>query len=152
MRHPFTPQISLGATPIQDIQFDISSRHELVPILMALQHLYVNCKVVVDHILSLIAGDISAEINNKRGCTGMSHWENLVLTALRLGCNLNFDQLADLASYHYQIRQMLGLSKWDKKQYKRSTIQDNFSSLSADTIRCINDQIVACGTNWSKIH
>lgn len=150
MRHPFTPQISLGTTPIQDIQFDISSRHELVPILMALQHLYVNCKVVVDHILSLIASDISADINNKRGCTGMSHWENLVLTALRLGCNLNFDQLADLASYHNQIRQMLGLSKWDEKQYKRSTIQDNFSSLSADTIRCINDQIVACGHKLVK--
>ena len=103
MRYPFTPQISLGTIPIQDIQFGIFSRHELVPILMALQHLYVNYKAVLDHILFLIAEDISAEIDNKRGCTGMCHWENLVLTALRLGCNLNFDQLADLASYHQKF-------------------------------------------------
>ena len=150
MRYPFTPQISLGTIPIQDIQFGIFSRHELVPILMALQHLYVNYKAVLDHILFLIAEDISAEIDNKRGCTGMSHWENLVLTALRLGCNLNFDQLADLASYHYKIREMLGLSKWDEKEYKRSTIQDNFSSLSADTIRAIDQQIVACGHELVK--
>jgi hypothetical protein len=57
---------------------------------MALQHLYVNCKAVVDHILSLIAGDISGGIDKKSGCIGMSHWENLVLAALRLGFNLDF--------------------------------------------------------------
>ena len=96
MRYPFAPQICLGATPIEDIEFDLTSRHELVPILMALQHLYVKCKMVMDHILSLIAKDIGT--NTKRGCTGMSYWENLVLCALRLGCNLNYDQLADLAS------------------------------------------------------
>ena len=148
MRHPFAPQISLGATPFEDIQFDLTSRHELVPILMALQHLYVNCKVVMNHILSLIAKDIGT--NTKRGCTGMSYWENLVLCALRLGCNLNYDQLADLSSHHHKIRQILGLSKWDEKQYKRSTIQDNLSSLKAETIRAIDNLIVACGHELVK--
>lgn len=150
MRHSFAPQIPLGGTPIENIQFDLASRHELLPILMALQHLYVNCKAVMNHILSLIAKDINSGINSKRGCTGMSHWENLVLTALRLGCNLNFDQLADLASNHDKIRQMLCLSKWDEKQYKRSTIQDNFSDLKADTIRAIDQLIIACGHELSK--
>jgi hypothetical protein len=150
MRHPFIPQISLGATPIEEIQFDHTSRHELVPILMALQHLYVNCKVVMDHILSLIAEDISSRIDNKRGCIGLSYWENLVLTALRLGCNLNFDQLADLASHHHKVRQILGLSKWDNQEYKRSTLQDNFSGLKADTIRAIDQMVVECGHQLVK--
>ena len=54
MRHSFTPQLPLGATPMAEIEIDYGSRHELVPILMALQHLYLNCSPVVKDILSLI--------------------------------------------------------------------------------------------------
>lgn len=32
------PQMPLGAVPIAEIEFDVFCRHELVPILMALQH------------------------------------------------------------------------------------------------------------------
>lgn len=145
MRHPFTPQLPLGATPMAEIKFDYGSRHELVPILMALQHLYLNCSPVVEDILSLIAGDISPGRDTKRGCIGMSHWENLVLAGLRLGCDLDFDQLADLASNHRKIRQILGLSQWDETPYKRSTLHDNFCRLRAETIRRIDELIVACG-------
>ena len=128
-----------------EIEFDYGSRHELVPILMALQHLYLNCSPVVEDILSLIAGDITPGRDTKRGCIGMSHWENLVLGALRLGCDLDFDQLADLASNHRKIRQILGLSQWDETPYKRSTVHDNFRRLRAETIRRIDELFVACG-------
>lgn len=70
MRYRFTPQVPLGATPIEEIEFDYGCRHELVPILMALQHLYVNCRPVVAEILSLIAKDIGPDQNARRGCIG----------------------------------------------------------------------------------
>ena len=150
MRHRFIVQISLGAVPIKDIEFDLTSRHELVPILVALQHLYVDCKDTLDIILGLIDADMRSSENPNLGCIGMSHWENLVLASLRLGCNLDYDQLADLATNHRKIRQLLGLSKWDDKLYRRSTIHDNLNQLAPDTLLAINDLIVQDGHRISR--
>ena len=91
MRTKFIPQMKLGTRPIAEIQFDVFSRHELVPILMALQHLYVNCPETIAEMLALIEADISRCPNPKLGCKGVSYWEVLVLAALRLGANLDYD-------------------------------------------------------------
>jgi hypothetical protein len=40
IRKTFEPQITFGTVPMSNIKFDIFCRHKLVPILMALQHLY----------------------------------------------------------------------------------------------------------------
>lgn len=146
MRHSYIPQMSLGSKAIDKIQFNIYSRHELVPILMALQYIYVHCSDILEKILKMIAKDIGGSTKNtKRGCVGLSHWENLVLAALRLGCNLNYDQLSDLATNHRKIREMLGITEWSDKDYPRSTIQDNLSQLLPETIDTIKDMIVSCG-------
>lgn len=145
MRHRFIPQMSIGAVGIADIEFNITSRHELVPILMALQHLYVDARPQLDHILELIRSDILQGQRNNRGCTGLSYWEILVLASLRLGCDLDFDQLADLACDHRKVQEMMGRAYWEKKYYGRSTVHDNLSQLSATTIKAISDIIVAVG-------
>ena len=150
MRHRFIIQIPLGAVAIKDIEFDLTSRHELVPILMALQHLYVHRKDTLDIILGLIDADMRSAENPSLGCIGMCHWENLVLASLRLGCNLDYDQLADLATNHRKIRQILGLSHWDDKLYRRSTIHDNLNQLTPDTLHAISDLIVQYGHEISR--
>lgn len=150
MRHRFIIQIPLGAVAIKDIEFDLTSRHELVPILMALKHLYVHSKDTLDLILGLIDADMRCAENPNRGCIGMSHWENLVLASLRLGCNLDYDQLADLATNHRKIRQLLGLSNWDDKLYRRSTIHENLNQLAPDTLQAISDLIVQHGHQISR--
>jgi hypothetical protein len=137
--------MAIGAVPIAEIEFDVFNRHELVPILMALQHLYVNRPQVLEEICTLIKADISGQPKPKLGCQGLSYWEVLVLSALRLGANLDYDQLSDLASWHSQIRQMMGLGVYDQKRYPKSTIHDNVSSLSAATIEKISDLIVGEG-------
>ena len=147
MRHSFLPQLPLGSKPIGKIQFDIYSRHELIPILMALQHIYSHCKDALEKILELIAEDICGAKKTKMGCVGLSHWENLVLTSLRLGCNLNYDQLSDLATNHRKIREMLGITEWNDKKFPRSTIQDNISRLLPETIDTITKMIVLLGHN-----
>ena len=145
MRTKFIPQMAIGALPIGEIEFDVFNRHELVPILMALQHLYVNRPQLLEEICTLIQADIARQPNPKLGCKGLTHWEVLVLSALRLGANLDYDQLSDLAGCHSQIRHMMGLSIYEPKRYPKSTIHDNVSSLSASTIEKISDLIVGEG-------
>lgn len=150
MRHSYKPQMPLGSKAIEKIKFDIHSRHELVPILMALQHIYVHCKDMLEKIIELIAKDIcGSNSSTPKGCVGLSHWENLVLVSLRLGCDLNYDQLSDLATNHRKVREMLGITEWDDKKYPRSTIQDNISQLLPETIETIKDMVVSCGHKLS---
>ena len=75
MRSKFIPQMRLGSVPIAEIKFDVFCRHELIPILMALQHLYVNRPQVLDEICALIEADITAQPSPKLGCTGLTYWE-----------------------------------------------------------------------------
>jgi len=106
--------------PIAEIEFDVFNRHELVPILMALQHVYVNRPQLLEEICTLIQADIARQPNPKLGCKGLTHWEVLVLSALRLGANLDYDQLSDLAGCHSQIRHMMGLSVYEPKRYPKA--------------------------------
>ena len=145
LRFPTTPQQKLGTTKIEDINFDIYSRHELVPILMALQHLYVHCPDQLESILQLVYKDVRPHQNSHLGRIGMNCWESLVLAAVRLGCNMNFDGLADLATNHRKLRQMMMLSDWEEKRYSRSAIHDNFTLLSPETIRAITAIVVEIG-------
>jgi hypothetical protein len=122
-----------------------TSRHELAPTLMALQHLYVHEPERLVQILELIENDISSQRSKKHGAPGLSCWENLVLASLRLGCNLDYDQLSDYATDHRKIQQMMGISNWDVKYYSRSTIHENIRCLSPKTIRAITDIIIEVG-------
>ena len=142
MRTKFIPQMNFGAVPIGEIEFDVFNRHELIPILMALQHLYVKCKPLLEEMLDLIKVDLAKQPKPKRGCKGMGYWEVLVLAGLRLGANLDYDQLSDLANSHSKVREMLGHGPLDPKRYPKSTIHDNLSSLSAATIEQISNLIV----------
>jgi hypothetical protein len=137
--------MSIGSIGISEIEFDIYSRHEIVPILMALQHFYVNQRSSVDEICTLIKDDIIEEQNEKLGCTGLSYWEILVLASVRLGSDLDYDQLQDLADNHQKLRQMLMLGQFDIKRYPRSTIHDNLTKLSAETIEKISQIVVGVG-------
>ena len=148
MRSRFIPQMTIGSVPIADIQFDVFCRHELVPILLALQHLYVNRKQTLEEICELIEQDIVCQQSPKLGCEGLTYWEILVLASLRLGCNLDFDQLSDLSTNHRKIRQMMGLSDYDGKRYPKSTINDNLTTLSAKTIDAISLLIVTEGHDF----
>jgi IS5 family transposase len=145
MRHTFIPQLKLGTVPVENIRFDLSSRHELVSILMGLQYLYMHRKERLNEILRLIDLDLVTSGNPNLGCEGMSCWETLVLVSVRLGCDMDYDELADLATNHRKLQQMLLNSVWEDKAYKRSTINDNIRLLTAGTIRSISDVIVELG-------
>ena len=75
MRKRFDPQLTIGAKNIEDIEFDVFCRHELVPILMAIQHLYVERRQTLFKIWDLIEKDITSPNNSKLGCSGLNYWE-----------------------------------------------------------------------------
>jgi hypothetical protein len=145
MRINYDYQMTFGMVSIKEIEFDIFSRHEITPVLMSLQHLYVHEKDALNEILNFIKKDINSDNSDKHGCCGLNYWEILVLASVRLGCDLDFDALQDLADNHKNLRHMLMVKPYHDKRYPRSTIHDNLSKLNAETIRKIDRTIVDIG-------
>jgi len=145
MRKAFEPQLHLGQTAIDEVTLNTNCRDEIVPILRALQHLY-SQPSVRDAILADVAGDVNGSTSAKRGREGMTYWQILVLAAVRLGCNLDYDKLQDLAENHLCLRQIMGLGGWDDKQsFDHRRIWENVRRISPRTIEKINHRIVAVG-------
>ena len=122
MRKSFEPQMTIGTVPMPKISFDIYCRHELVPILMALKHIY-SCEPALDEILDLIKNDVIGDSNDKLGCSGMGYWDILVLAAVRRGCNLDYDALHDLANNHITLRDIMRISRFDDQRFPSFLLQ-----------------------------
>jgi IS5 family transposase len=145
MRVPFDPQPSLSCTPILEIELNTNCRDEIIPILRALQQIY-GKPDLRKQILDLVGKDVNRFSSRKRGRKGMAYWQVVVLAAVRLGCNLNYDKLQDLAEQHRALRQLMGLGDWDDHvRFDWRRIRDNIDWLRPETIAKINELIVAEG-------
>src|SRR5262249_22217313 len=78
---------------------------------------------------------------------GMNYWEIAVLAAARLGCNLDYDKLQDLAENHRSLRQIMGIGNWQEEEvdFDWRRIEDNLIKLRPDTLKKINALIVRAG-------
>src|SRR5271169_748500 len=92
MRFPVDPQPGLSSTPIPDVELNLQCRDEIIPILRALQHLYGE-PALRQEILKLVGQDVNRHSSRKRGRKGMDYWQVVVLAAVRLGYNIDFDKL-----------------------------------------------------------
>jgi transposase, IS5 family len=149
MRRFFPINCQQQCVPIEAVTFQLNCRHELIPILVALQHLYCQ-RNRCQQLLQLIAQDINAKTNAKRGRTGLSYWEIIVLAAVRLGCNCDYDALQDLAENHRTLRQILGVADQPINHKKPSSyawhrLRDNLCLLQPHTLEQINHVLVAVG-------
>jgi len=128
-----------------NVRLNLNCRDEIVPILKALQHIYSQPKLR-DDILRAVARDVNRTSSRKRGRQGMDYWQILVLAAVRLGCNLDYDKLQDLAEQHRALRQVMGIGDWDEQTtFDWRRIQDNITHIRPETIERINHLIVAEG-------
>jgi len=141
MRKMINNQLGFETTSIADVEFDLNSRHEIVPILMGLQHIYKHPSTM-KKILKHIEKDIVVDAQTDKGAPGLDYWEILVLAAVRNGCDVDFDALVDLANNHRKLRQMMGIGEWENQTFARSTINDNLRKLTPETIRVISEFIV----------
>jgi len=145
MRKAFPRQGRFDCPSIDEVELNLECRHELIPILVALRHIYSRPEVR-DHILDLIAQDVNKDSRTDCGRQGFDYWQVLVLAAVRLGCNLDYDQLQDLAEEHRKLRQIMGIGEWDDKpSFDWQRIRDNVCLLRSSTIDAISHAIVAEG-------
>jgi len=84
MRGRFKQQLSLGVIPISEVKINTKSRHQLPPLLKALQYVFVTPKLN-KAVFDLLDSHIMSG-KKKTGRDGMTLWEVLVLSLVRF-CN-----------------------------------------------------------------
>ena len=139
------PQARLDCLPISEVKLNLNCRDEIVPILRALQHVYGDAVLRRD-LLTLVGKDVNPDTSQKYGRRGMNYWEITVLAAARLGCNLNYDKLQDLAENHRTLRHIMGIGDWQEEvDFDWRRIEDNVNKLRPETVKKLNDLVVRAG-------
>ena len=127
------------------IQFDLKSRDEIPKLLCGLQAIYCNREVRAQ-VFEALTKLIPSHIDTKKGRKGMDLWKILVLGALRLSCNWDYDKLHEIANNHIKLRQMLGHGKMDADyQYELQTLKDNISLFTQEILDKINQIVIKYG-------
>jgi hypothetical protein len=145
MRKPCSDQTRFDCQIIPEVELNLKCRDEIVPILRALQHIYSQSQLR-DEILDLVRQDVNEHSRKDRGREGLGYWQIIVLAAARLGCNLDYDKLQDLAEQHRALRQIMGIGDWqDSIDFNWRRIRDNICLLKPTTIEAISHAIVAEG-------
>lgn len=92
MRKAYSNQLRFDCQPIEQVALNLECRDEIVPVLAALQHVYLQNELR-DQVTGLVARDVNETTRADTGREGLSYWQILVLGIVRLGCNLNYDKL-----------------------------------------------------------
>ena len=143
MRKAFAKRTRLDCRRVTEVQLNLNCRDEIIPILRGLQHVYSQPQLR-DEILALVAEDVNEHARDDRGRAGLDDWQIVVLAAVRLGCNLDYDKLQDLAEQHRALRQIMGLGDWQAgPDFHWRRIRDNVCLLKPATIAAISHCLVA---------
>src|SRR5260221_258368 len=140
------PQERLDCLPITLVKLNLGCRDEIIPILRALQHLYENVPARRE-LLRFVGQDVNKTSNRKLGRRGLNYWEVTVLAAVRLGCNLDYDKLQDLAENHRSLRQIMGIGDWQDHDvdFDWRRLEDNVTKLRPETLKKISNVVVGVG-------
>jgi IS5 family transposase len=153
MRNVFSPQMSIGQIGIADIQIDVTSRDDIPVILLGLQQIYTT-PPLRDAVFKILEEVAPTKMDNaeakvvsiNKGRPGMDQWSILVLGALRLGLNADYDRILELANQHGTLREMLGLGCFDAdKRYYLQTLKDNLKLFTPKVMGRINVEVIQAG-------
>jgi hypothetical protein len=140
------PQERLDCLPVTEVKLNLNCRDEIIPILRALQHLYGDAELRQE-LVGLVGKDVNKTSSRKHGRRGLNYWEITVLAAVRLGCNLDYDKLQDLAENHRSLRLIMGIGDWQAEEvdFDWRRLEDNLIKLRPQTLKRINDLVVSAG-------
>jgi hypothetical protein len=145
MRKAYSTQQRFDCETVLNVGLNLNCRDEIIPILRALQQVYSQPQLR-DEILDLVAQDVNNGSRTDRGREGLDYWQILVLASVRLGCNLDYDKLQDLAEQHRALRQIMGIGDWDEDiNFNWRRIRDNVSLVKWETIEKVSHLIVSEG-------
>jgi hypothetical protein len=145
VRVAYQEQPRLDCPAVGRVKLNLNCRDEIIPILRALQHVYADVPLR-KKLLDLVGKDVNGGCSRKRGRRGLDYWSITVLAAVRLGCNLDYDKLQDLAEQHRTLRLMMGIGDWEETaELDWRRIRDNLCLLRPETLVRLNRLIVAAG-------
>lgn len=145
MRVAYQEQSRLDCPPIEAVELNLKCRDEIIPILRALQHVYGDAGLR-RAVLDLVGQDVNGGSSRKRGRRGLDYWTIVVLAAVRLGCNFDYDKLQNLAEEHRSLRLMMGVGDWQEEvDFDWRRIRDNLCLLRPETLKQINHLVVGAG-------
>ena len=117
MRKAYSDQRRLDCNAVPSVILNLNCRDEIVPVLAGLRHIY-SVPQLRNRILDLVSQDVNKDSRSDCGREGLDYWHITVLAAVRLGCNLDYDKLQDLAEQHRAMRQVMGIGDWQDAQRK----------------------------------
>jgi len=145
MRKHYEKQRRFDATPISELKLNYDCRDEMIPVLAGLQYVY-SSQALRKKVVRLVAADVNRDSRRDVGRRGFDDWQIVVLAAVRLGCDMNYDKLQDQAENHRLLRTMLDLGEWEEgPSFNWRRIRDTLCRLKPRTIEAINQAIVRCG-------
>lgn len=145
MRRHYERQRRFDSSPIAEVSLNLECRDETVPVLVGLQHVYTD-STLRHKVVKLVAVDLNQDTRRDVGRPGMDDWQVVVLAAVRLGCNYDYDKLQDQVENHRALRGILGIGQWDDANgFGARRIRDTLCQLRPETIERINQAIVTCG-------
>jgi len=151
MRHLIDPQMQFGEQDIAQIRLDPRSRDDIPQLLRGLQYIYTT-PAVRDEVFAILSEVLPASedgqgrASTETGRPGMAQWKILVLGTVRLGLNIDYDRLQELANQHNTLRQMLGHGAWsEEEQYALQTLRDNLRLFTPELLERINQVVVHAG-------
>lgn len=145
MRQHYERQRRFDCTPIAELTLNFQCRDEVIPVLTGLQHIY-TCHSLRNKVVKLVAEDMNQDTRRDVGRPGLDDWQIVVLAAVRLGCNYDYDKLQDQAENHRALRTLLGIGHWDEASiFSARRIRDTLCQLKPSTISAINQAIVSYG-------
>jgi IS5 family transposase len=155
MRQRFEQQTTLGILPIKEVKFtplNLKSRDELMPVLLALQHLYVTPELN-EAVFTLLEKKVCGD-KKKTGRKGMDLWHILVLAVVRHTLGTNWDRLEHIANNDLLTRKILGVyvEKFgiEEQEFHYQTIVDNVSLIDEGLLIGINELVVKHGHDLLK--
>lgn len=145
VRNHYQQQHRFDCSPVAQVNLNWECRDEIVPVLAGLQYLYTDSKLRTK-VVRLIATDLNRDSRRDVGRPGMDDWQVVVLAAVRIGCNLDYDKLQDLVENHRSLRGLMGLGDWQAAEgFNFRTIGDTLRLLRPSTLEQINQAIVSAG-------
>lgn len=154
MRKRFELSPELGSLPISEVIIPTKSRDELPLVLLALQTIFVN-DTYHQKMFSIVEPVILRD-KKQRGREGMSIWEVIVLSVIRLTLNTNYDRLLWIANSDKYVRQLMGIQgdsngfSCAEKQYSLTALKENIGLLKLETIAQINVLVLEVGQGYLK--
>ncbi len=145
MRQHYDRQARFDSTPIGELMLNYDCRDETIPVLAGLQHVY-TCGSLRKKVVGLVAEDVNQDSRRDVGRPGLDDWQIVVLAAVRLGCNYDYDKLQDQSENHRALRTLLGVGEWDDATcFSARRIHDTLCQLKPSTLAAINQAIVGYG-------